>query len=129
MFQEYGGTYNDDCGLVGSDWELLARICQKYKVDNVPESLVKVYINHGHSQLTIEKKLNEKIIFSKYFLSTFKEVYEEDFSRANWHIYDLVRNNMKLRHYKEAFHYYLLLLKTRPSFKQLIAPIKDLISK
>lgn len=127
VFQEYGGTFSEDCGLEGSDWELVARICQKYKVENVPESLVKVYINHGHSRLTTEIKHNDIITFSKYFLSTFKNVYAEDFHRANWHIYDLVRNNLKIRNYREALHYYLLLLKTKPSFKQLIAPIKDLI--
>lgn len=54
VLEEFGGTYEDSIGLIGSDWGLMTRICQKYKVDYVPESLVRVYINHGPARLSTD---------------------------------------------------------------------------
>ena len=44
VFEELGG-WNIKNPLP-TDWELGARYCQKWNVDYVPESLVKVYVNH-----------------------------------------------------------------------------------
>lgn len=127
VFQEFGGTYNEACGLIMSDWELCARICQKYKVDYVPESLIKVYVNHGLSRLTTDIQRQQRIIFNKYFLETFKLVFAENFSRANAHIYDLALYNAELGNFKEAWKYYKLLYKTKPTIRQLIVPLIKLI--
>lgn len=128
VFQEFGGTCNDNCGLTMSDWELSARICQKYKVDFVPESLIKVYINHAGSRLSTDIQREQRITFSKYFLDTFSEVFEESFKRANYHIYELCSYNAELGHYREFFRYYAKLLKTSPTIRQILTvPLKCIL--
>lgn len=129
VFQEFGGTYNDNCGLTGSDWELCARICQKYKVDYVPESLIKIYVNHGGTRLTTDIQKQQRIVFAKYFLETFKNVFEEDFKRAKNHVYDICSYSAELARYRELFHYYPLLIKTKPTLREIIVPLVKCIVK
>lgn len=123
VFQEFGGTYNDECGLPGSDWELCARISQKYKVEYIPESLIKIYINHEGSRLTTDIQRQQRIQFSEYFLENFKSIFEEDFRRANYHIYELCRYNAELKNYKGFTKYYRNLIKTKPTLRQMLVPL------
>lgn len=129
VFQEFGGTYNDDCGLVMSDWELTARICQKYQVDYVPESLIKIYVNHGGSRLTTDIQKQQRIVFARYFLETFKNVFDEDFKRAKNHVYNLCIYSAELGRYHDLCHYYPLLLKTKPTLREMIVPIVKCIAR
>lgn len=79
VLREFGGWKSqDEIGII-SDWELCARVCQKYKVDFVPQSLVNVYINHGsvrQSDNDYYKEFYQKNIkFHLYFLKTYRETF------------------------------------------------------
>lgn len=118
VLAEFGGTYNDSIGVVMSDWELIARITQKYEVDYVPESLVKVYINHGHQQLTQknEDKLNNLIQYHNHFLTTFADVFNRNPKEADRHYYELAVISGILRKRRNAWNYFKKYLKTKPRF-------------
>jgi len=130
VFEEFGGTFNDSIGYLMSDWELCARICQKYKVDYVPESLVKVYVNHGHARLTTDfysAKAKKGILYHTHFLNEFKDVFERHPNYANLHYFNLSRCYAKLKHRKEAFKYHKLLCKTRPALNQRVKSLIGII--
>ena len=93
VIRELGGWKSqDEIGII-SDWELCARACQKYKVDYVPESLVKVYINHGsvrQSDLSYYNELRKRNIrFHEYFLEEFAPVFKRHPQLAYDHYHDL----------------------------------------
>jgi glycosyltransferase involved in cell wall biosynthesis len=130
VFEEFGGTFNDNIGFLMSDWELCARICQKYKVDYVPESLVSVYINHGHARLTTDfysEKAKKGILFYTHFLNEFKEAFERHPEYANYHYYYLSRCYAKLKQRKTAYKYYRLMSKTSATLNQRIKSIVGII--
>lgn len=121
VFNEYGGTYNDSIGVIMSDWELVARITQKYKVDYVPESLIKVYVNHGHKQLSTSfnaEKSNRIITFHNHFLTEFKSIFDSHPKYRFRHLYNLCYAHASLREKKQAWHYFKLLQSCQPSLKQ-----------
>lgn len=125
VFGEFGGTWKEGIGLLMSDWELAARICQKYQVDYVPESLVKVYINHGSSRLSsgfYQDQQERQIIFHRYFLETFASVFEKYPEKRNYHAKVLALSCMMLGRWKEAWPYYKILLSQQLSLKTLLLP-------
>lgn len=88
VFNEFGGAFDDSIGLIMSDWEFFSRVCQKYKVDYVPESLVKVYVDHGHKRLSTnfyQDKARKGIIFHNHFLTTFSDVFKRHPEYAEHH--------------------------------------------
>lgn len=108
VFNEFGGTYDDSVGLIGSDWELMTRICQKYNVDYVPESLVKVYVDHGHKRLSTnfyQDKARKSIIFHNHFLKCFADVFERTPTYAALHYEQLCLNHAILKERKTALHF------------------------
>lgn len=130
VFEEFGGTYNDSIGYIMSDWELCARICQKYKVDYVPESLVRVYINHGHSRLSTDfyfEKAKKGILFYSHFLNEFKSVFERHPQSANYHYYNLSRCYAKLKQRNEALKYYKLMRKNGSTINQRVKSFLGII--
>jgi len=127
VFEKYGITYRDDVGYQLSDWELMTRIVQHCKVDYVPESLIKVYVNHGHARLTTnfyEDKAQKGIIFHTYFLKTWDYVFRKNPRSAGYHYSSLAICYAKLNQWGQAFNWYRLFLKTHPSigvsFKVLV---------
>lgn len=125
VFGEFGGTWKDNIGLLGSDWEFATRVCQKYKVDYVPESLVKVYINHGSDRLSsgfYRDQQERQIIFHKYFLEEFVAVFEKYPEKRNYHVKVLTYSFMMLGQWKEAWPYYKIMLKQQFSIKKLLVP-------
>lgn len=130
VLEMVGGTYNDEIGYPGSDWELAARICQICKVDFVPESLVKVYVNHGYARLSSDfytDKAKKGIIFHKYFLTNYKSIFEQSPNLAKEHYYQLVRCFSKLKLRKEAMIYLRLLMMTDVSFTAIVKVIIGII--
>lgn len=89
-----------EIGII-SDWELCARVCQRYYVDYVPESLVKVYINHGSIRQSqadyYDSFYSRNIKFHHYFLSEFSELFNRHPQSAKLH-YQL------LAHYYSCLH-------------------------
>lgn len=121
VFNEFGGTFNDSIGIIMSDWELAARITQKYKVEYVPESLVKVYVNHGHRQLNTSvnaEKATRTIKFHNHFLNEFKGVFDRHPEYRLRHYSNLCYAYASLRDNKKAWHYFKLLQSCQPSLKQ-----------
>lgn len=126
VFHEVGGWKDkDEIGII-SDWELSARICQKWKVDYVSESLVNVYINHGFKRMSdngyYKSTLEKSIKFHQYFLSQFSNIFEKYPSKSATHLYGLSSSLMKSGKWKEAKQYYFPLLKLKPSLKNFVLP-------
>ena len=127
IFEGVGGCYNDSIGFVGSDWELATRICQICEVDYIPESLVKVYVNHGHPRLTTDfykDKAKRGILFAQHFLKEFSGAFDRHPEYAKIHYYTLARCYSKLKQRKEAIDYLKKYFKSRP---ELIPSIKAII--
>lgn len=112
----------EEIGIV-SDWEMAARFCQKWKVDFVPESLINVYINHGTVRMSenryYKRILEKEIMFEKYFLNEFADIFAEKPSKAFPHWYLLSRALMLSGRYSDAWPYYKKLLFQRHSFKDV----------
>ena len=121
VFLKLGG-WRSDIGIV-SDWELAARLCQKWKVDYVPESLVNVYINHGEQRMSergyYKNIAPKQILYANSFLEEFAQVYKEYPSKAYTHYENLFRNHLVLRNWRDAWHYWMLCFRIKPSIKLL----------
>lgn len=121
-FIENGG-WRDDIGII-SDWEMVARFCQKWKVDFVPESLINVYINHGLTRMSentyYKNQLEKEILFSNAFLIEFEDIFKRYPRRAANHLYLLSRSLFLLKRYSEAWPYYLKLMQYRHSIKDIL---------
>lgn len=134
VIKQLGGWKDkEEIGIV-SDWELATRVCQKWKVDYIPESLVKVYVNHGTIRMSEDRYYQNEILqrivkFNKYYLSEFQSVFEINPGLAKWHYYDIIRSLFKMQRYKEGFHYYSLLLKLNPEIYMVIKPLIGIIIK
>jgi glycosyltransferase involved in cell wall biosynthesis len=107
IFLEMGG-WNYDIGII-SDWEFGARLCQKWKVDYVPEFLVNIFENHGHVRMS---ELNDyykdyykrDIIFRNYFLTEFKNVFDKYPRKAlKRHYLYLMNSYIRSHRFKEFF--------------------------
>lgn len=127
-FLENGGWKDaDEIGIV-SDWEMAARFCQKWKVDFVPESLIKVYINHtGTTRMSSSsyyKDFDDKMIkFHTYFLRTYEEIFNKYPRRAVEHYVGLSGCYLHKREFAKGIHYYFKLLSCLPNIRQMLYPI------
>lgn len=122
VFEDVGG-WAEDIGII-SDWEFAARICQRYAVDYVPQSLVKVYVNHGACRMSDSgyyKNLAEKlIIFHTHFLKEFKQLFDKYPKKAARHYYILTRAYYSTGQNEYGWEYYKKLLKIAPTLKNLL---------
>ncbi len=117
------GYWRGDIGLLKSDWELCVRICQQYKVDFVPESLVNVYVNHGSARMSYDlyqDKIDRSIKFHKYFLSTYKSIFDKAPKKARVHLYNLSCLYFLSGQIKEGWLYYKQLLRVSFTVKNLL---------
>lgn len=133
-FLGLGGWVSTEETGVGSDWAFGARFCQHYKVDYIPESLIKVYVNHGHVRMTNAGRYyadaaRKMIKFHHYFLDTYSKIYNKFPDKGWYHYRGLITNGIQVGDYQEARKYYLILLKSKPSFQNLVYPVKPLIKK
>ena len=132
VFDKYGVSFNDDIGYLMSDWELMARICQHCKVDYVPESLVRVYVNHGHSRLSTDfygEKARRGIIFHTHFLSLFSDCFKRNPKAAEYHYQSLTSCYIKIGDYHNAWLSYRKLLNIRLSVNNILLPFITTIKK
>lgn len=130
VFAAVGGSFDDSIGLIMSDIELVARITQITEVDYLPESLIKVYENHGLPRLSTDfyaEKIKRTILFHTHFLNKFHDVFERKPMCADYHYFELCRAYFKLHRYKDGFIYYRKLLKCRPSIIQIMKPIVGIL--
>lgn len=126
IFEGIGGYKEADEIGIESDWEFCCRICNSYKVDFVPESLVKVYVNHGHQRMSeigyYADKFERDIVFHKYFLNLYKDVFKLYPKKQIPHLEKLVRAFFGLKRPIQGFKYYLRLITLRPSLHNLLLP-------
>ena len=124
VFEQLGG-WKDDIGII-SDWELAARACQKYYVDYVPESLIKVFINHGKNRMSdltfYSDILKRKVKFHKYFLTEFKSIFDKYPNKSVWNLFEISRSYFMLGEWKNGWRYYKELLKYNLTIKVLLLP-------
>ena len=121
VFMSVGGTFDDSSGIIGSDWELFARICQKCNVDYIPESLIKVYINHGFSRLSTDfytEKAPKVIAFHNHFLREFKSNFDRHPEYRLLHYYNLCYAHASLGEKQQAWHYFKLLQPCHPGLQK-----------
>ena len=121
VFMSAGGTFDDSSGIIGSDWELFARVCQKCNVDYIPESLIKVYLNHGYSRLSTDfyaEKAPKVISFHKNFLNEFKRNFDRHPEYRLLHYYNLCYAYASLGEKQQAWHCFKLLQKCHLSLKK-----------
>lgn len=125
IFEKSGG-WKEDIGIV-SDWEFATRICQICKVDYVPESLIKIYVNHSHRRMSntgYYKSFWEKDLkFRRYWLQKYSTIYDKFPNRKENHLYSLEGDCISLHYYKDAFVYYKQLLSIKKSFRNCFSPI------
>jgi len=98
----------------------MTRICQKYKVDYVPESLVKVYVNHGAPRLSTDfysDKARRGILFHNHFLKTFKECFDRHPRYAQYHFQALCMYYFILGNRHETVRYLKLYFSTYPPLR------------
>ena len=87
---------------------MAARICQITKVDVIPESLVRVYVNHSHARLSTDfyaERARKDIILFNHFLSKFSTAFKRHPEYAKFHYYKLARSYMDLGDKKNARKY------------------------
>lgn len=131
IFQELGGWRNN-IGII-SDWEFSARLCQKWKIDYVPESLVNVYINHQYQRMSdsayYSNYCQNSILFHNHFLHEFNDIFEKYPKKKKYHLEALVNNYFYTSQYKAGWEKYFELLKIGFSFKNLIRPFYVIFRK
>lgn len=130
VFKEVGGWKEaSEIGII-SDWELSARICQKWKVDFVEESLVNVYVNHKYIRMSQGIKYynndhhSRTIKFHLYFLFEFKNVFDKNPCKKHYHLYYISRAFYYSNNWKNGVRYQIKLLKLKFTFRNLIIPAK-----
>lgn len=119
-----------DIGII-SDWELAARICQLYKVDFVPEVLVKGYENHGSIRMSEADKYykdycEKGIIFHSHFLSEFSNIFEKHPFKKVPHLSALTSYCFTIGKYSLGINYYFQLLKLNASTNNILRPIRGI---
>lgn len=129
VLDQVGGTYDDSIGVIGADWELAARICQITKVDYIPESLVRVYVNHSHARLSTDfysDKAHKGIIFHNHFLTHFKSNFDRVPKYAKYHYYQLAKCYVILNDKKMARKYLFMYFRISPLYNPGISR-KDIL--
>jgi len=121
VIDEVGGF--DESLPRGNDGDFIRRVCRKFKVEFIPEVLVRVNVGHGNQRIGSNNKESiknaikgEKIKFSKFH----KELNALPEQKSN--IYTHIGNHYAaLRHFKSAFRYYLKAIIASPkNYKTLI---------
>jgi glycosyltransferase involved in cell wall biosynthesis len=121
VIDEVGGF--DESLPRGNDGDFIRRVCRKFKVEFIPEVLVRVNVGHGNQRISSNNKESiknaikgEKIKFSKFH----KELNALPEQKSN--IYTHIGNHYAaLRHFKSAFRYYLKAIIASPkNYKTLI---------
>jgi len=131
VYKQFGG-WKEGIGII-SDWELAVRVCQQYKVDFVPEALVKVFIDDNINRMSnknyYKNFYSNLIIFHKYFLSEFANIFEKFPSKKAEHYYNISYSYFCNMDLSKAFNYYFKLLKVKFNFRHLVLPFNIIFKK
>jgi hypothetical protein len=122
VIDEVGGF--DESLPRGNDGDFIRRVCRKYKVDLIPEVLVKVYTSHGYPQIGSNDKIGiENHIFSQLTKIRKFENELKFYPQETENIFfDLARNFAKLGDSYNTFYYYLKALGSYPFSRKYLLP-------
>lgn len=131
VFRELGG-WNSNIGII-SDWELSCRLCQKWKVDFVPESLINVYVNYGKKRMSsvgfYSDYQKRTIQFHTYFLNSFSEVFKRYPDRAWYHYLELSSAYFYIGETKKSNEFFRKYISIKGINGNVLLPIKWRIKK
>ena len=133
-FMRLGGWVSMEETGVMSDWAFGARFCQHYKVDYIPESMIKVYVNHGHIRMTDSANYYRNVIpkeikFHTYFLDTYETIFNKYPGKVWYHYTRLIVLYIYQGYYRKAWYYYVKLLKVRFDIKSMVLPFIFILKK
>lgn len=115
VFEKIGGYKEADEIGVESDWEFATRICEFYKVDFVPESLVNVFVNHSHTRMSdhgyYRDLAKRNITFHNYFLQRFSKEFKANPKLEKYHLKVLCYSYIQLNDQKSFRKCYRRLLR------------------
>lgn len=133
IFDLIGGYKESEEIGIESDWEFATRICKHYKVDYVPESLVNIYINHGHTRMSNSRYYAEfdkkQIKFHFYFLNKYEEVFKSNPQITWYHLRCIVTAYFHMGDFKNGFKYYKKLLGVNHNVHCVIAPVEAVLRR
>ena len=117
-FESIGGTWLSGIGNDMSDWALVARaISQGWKVAALPDSLIRVYVNHGSvrmSEASFYSNQHERYIkFHNHFLTEYADVIKNHPKSAIKHYEGLIYHCVMGGMCKKAFGFYAKLVGVR----------------
>ena len=97
----------------GNDGDFIRRICLRYKVDYIPEVLVKVYTGHGYPQIGMNNRIGIENHIKSQLVKLIKfedelKYYPKERSKI---LFDLGKNYGYLGYFYNSFIYYLKGLK------------------
>ena len=119
VLREVGGWKSPEEIGIASDWEMCSRVCQKYKTDFVPESLVNVYINHGmvrqsESASYYQDVYNRTIKFHSYFLNTYSEKFKKRPDLKYYHYWMMCVAGVSAKHRMKAVEFFFKAFASNP---------------
>lgn len=125
VFKSIGGTWITGIGNPMSDWALGCKaLSQGWKVGALEESYLKIYINHGSVRMSesVESKemYKKNILLHEYFIKEYADVIKENPLSGELHYNNLCRNYMMLGELKRSFVYYIHLVKSHFSMRNLV---------
>ena len=121
--------------LRGNDGDFIRRLCHSYKVDYIPEVLVKYFVNHGKKRITRsnEEGIRRNIIGQKAKLEKFGNLNLDFPKQYSSILANIAASQCQLQNYKEAMTTFLEALKTSPFnfkiYRKILVSIKFIISK
>ena len=134
IFDAIGGYKESKEIGIESDWEFACRICEKYKVDYVPESLVNVFVNHGHIRMSNSKnyykEVDQKTItLHLYFLTKYADIFKRDPRKSTFHLKWIVSAYFHMGEYRKGYDYYLMLLGIDCRREYILIPLVSILRR
>ena len=124
-FESIGGTWVAGIGNERSDWAMgCAALKKGWKVAALMNSYLKIYVNHHAVRMSDKGFYEDSAIrykkFHGYFLEEYADIIKKHPTSGKYHYENLLFNTIVLHEYKEAFHWWVKLLQSRFSLKNLV---------
>lgn len=124
VFEDIGATWISGIGNEMSDWALVCKALRRgWKVGALKDSYLKIYVNHGSCRMSDSTFYSDNakryIKFHSYFLKEYEEIIKNNPKSAIHHYDALITNYLYVKDLKKASKYWLKLVRTEPSSKNL----------
>jgi glycosyltransferase involved in cell wall biosynthesis len=127
--------YFDESLKRGIDGDYIRRLCYKYKVDYVPEVLIKYYVDHGNKRITRDDKkgIDQNITGQRAKLKKFSFIEKKYPKQYSSILANIAFSQCKLGDYKESINTFAKALQAYPFntdlYSKIMASLKTLLSK